>query len=102
MSLDPKAIVSLADVKAYLGNPPADQDPILELLVNQTTKLVEAFLDRTLISTEYASLKLDGPRSEYLYLPNWPVTELASVYEDDILLVEGSTADFLSLSLIHI
>ena len=49
MSLDSNALITLADLKAYLGSVPADSDAVLETLINQASGLVRTSLDRDLI-----------------------------------------------------
>jgi len=86
MAVDTNALITLVDLKAYLGTTPAGADALLEILINQVSGMARTCLGRNLIQATYSNLLLDGPGSEYLYLPDWPISEVTGVYEDDVLL----------------
>lgn len=95
IAISGSALVSLADAKNYIGKMTDEDTPIIEAIINGVSAEFDSRTDRTLVKTAYTSLLLDGNGDRVLYLPNWPIVTVTSIYEDDILLVEGSTADYL-------
>lgn len=90
MALDANALVDLATVKVFLAKATAEDDPMIELLIGQVSTLVEQFLGRNLIEATYTDALLDGPGSEFLHLPEWPVdSESLVITEDDTLLTSA-------------
>jgi hypothetical protein len=96
MSVAATSLITLDQLKAYLGPGfEGDQnDGLLELLIDSVTVMFDSHLGRTLAKTTYANLYFDGTGKENLYLPNWPVISITSIYEDDVLLTEGVDSDY--------
>jgi len=95
MALGAYALATLANAKVYLGIADTTWDPVLEMLIDAVSEQFNSYTDRVLLNATYTALLLDGNGKEILYLPNAPITTLTSVYENDNLLTEGSTADFI-------
>jgi len=95
MSLTARALVPLADVKTYLSIGDTTYDTILEQLINSVSDEINSFTNRNLAETTYTDLYLDGNGKQILFLPNYPITAMTSVYEDGELLVEGEDDDYL-------
>ena len=86
MALIAQALVTADEVDAYIQNQIATNDVVIEYLINGVSQQFASYCDRAFISTTYTATKIDGPGGAELYLPNWPVTTLTSVTEDDVLL----------------
>jgi hypothetical protein len=78
-------LTTVAAIQAYLGGmsaPTAPVDPNGQIarLVRQQSRVVLDLLQRpSLISTVFQEFR-DGRENRSVYLPNWPVTSVASVY----------------------
>lgn len=96
MSVAATSLITLDQLKAYLGSGFSGNvnDALLELLIDGVSAMFDAHLGRTLAKTTFADIYFDGNGRTSLWLPNGPVIELASLYEDDELLVEGSDAGY--------
>jgi len=94
--LDSTALVTLAQLKAYLGPEftGTTWDAALEGIINSVSVMFDGYVKRTLAKTTYTNLYLDGNGQETLWLPNWPIVSITSIYEDDTLLVEGEDYDY--------
>lgn len=93
MSVAASSLITLDQLKAYLG--PGfegnQNDALLELLIDSVSATFNSHLGRILAKTTYTSLKLNGPEATPdLVLPNYPIVSIASIYEDDTLLVENT------------
>jgi len=97
MPVAASSLVTLDQLKAYLGPGFSgnQNDALLELLVDSVTVMFESHLVRTLAKTVYTNAYFDGSGRPTLWLPNGPVSNLASLYEDDVLLTEGIDEDFI-------
>ena len=97
MSLLANALITLEDFKVYAGIDAAvsKDDTLFELLINSVSARFDTETGRVLKSAAYTDLYLDGNGERDLDLPNYPITAVASVYEDDILLVVGALYDYL-------
>lgn len=89
MALSDDALILMEDAKAILKLQTDADDAILEMLIEGVSGAFDAYTDRHLRSATYSSLELDGSGTRRLQLPNWPVTDLDSVYLGEELLVEG-------------
>jgi hypothetical protein len=90
MSLIAQALVTADEADAYLQNQNADHDDVIEFIINGVSQDFSAFAGRRFVSAVYTAFRLDGNGEHHLYLPDWPVTTLTSVAEDDVALVEDT------------
>jgi hypothetical protein len=88
MALDPKALVTLADFKAFGGWTGSNKDDAMERAINAASAFVGNHLGRTLCD---ASLLTPWARTEYhsfdaytneLWMVDWPIVSITSVHED--------------------
>ena len=84
MSLSDFAIVSLSEIKAFLGLADADTAPDawLESEINRTTEQLERFLDRRVRARLYREDLDDDYETNTLYLENTPIVEVQNLYRD--------------------
>jgi len=82
------ALVSLQTVKDTLDIKEATKDTLLELLIDSVSQRFNTKLRRVLAHTTYTDSLFDGSGNEWLYLPAYPISEITSVTEDDVLLVK--------------
>lgn len=73
MALNSNVFVTLANVKLYLGISTTTDDELLEILINQATDTVEAYLGLTVLLTTYTNEVYDGGGTNELFLKNYPV-----------------------------
>jgi hypothetical protein len=78
------AIVSLSEIKAFLGLTDADtaRDAWLETEINRTTEQLERFLDRRVRARLYREDLDEDYESRTYYLDNTPVIEVQNLYRD--------------------
>lgn len=98
MALRATALVPLATVKSYCGIPDSSHDTTLELIIDAVSEAFNASTNRVLAKATYTNLYLDGGGEYDLLLPNYPVVSVTSLYENDVLLTEGLTYDYLLYS----
>lgn len=83
MALNANHLVTLSEQRIWMGVQVAtvqpDVDSLLEICINGASSMIEAFLDRLLIS-QTKTLQYDGNRTDTLFLGDWPVTSVASIY----------------------
>jgi hypothetical protein len=96
VSLGARALVSLANAKAYCNIPTAttDWDTVLEMIIDAVSDMVSRYVDWTLAKTTYTNVYFDGNGEADFLLPNRPIVSITSIYEDDTLLVEGDDNDY--------
>jgi len=87
-------IITLPNLKTYLSESSSTFDTILAMLISAISEAIEKELGRSLIEATYTGIEITGNGSVFLYLPNWPVTTLTSLTEDDVELYEGKDEDF--------
>jgi hypothetical protein len=90
MSLLANALITLADLKTHLGITDTANDPTLELLINAMSNRFDVETSRNLKQATYTNLLLDGNGERDLSLPNYPVSAIAALTEDDITLTENT------------
>ncbi len=90
MALSSIALVTVQQAKEFLKKRDDEDLAVMEAIVDGVSGAFNAATDRTLKSTEYTGLELDGTGRADLWLPNYPVTTLTSVVEDGATLVEGT------------
>jgi hypothetical protein len=98
MSLNANALTTLVKAKNLLQIPDTTYDVILELLINAISTLFDRSTSRNLKYAEYPTIYLDGNGEKAISLPDFPVASIGSVTEDDIVLTEGTTSDYLLYS----
>ncbi|NIO42306.1 MAG: hypothetical protein GTO41_20420, partial [Burkholderiales bacterium] len=81
MALSDYALATENDLELLLGDELST--PLAEAILNQSSALVENYLDRQIISrgslTEYHTFTVGYPN---LYTRQWPIISVASVHED--------------------
>lgn len=95
MSLDTThAILSLEEMKVYLKEETDKQNEIINLLINSLSLAFEGECGgRIFIEATYATTYLNGTGHRMLMIPHYPITSIASVYENDVLLSGGADYD---------
>lgn len=91
MSLTSAALVTLADVKTFLGlQNISTSDAILEIVIEAVSASIanESFPDFK--SATHTAEKYDGTGKSYLYLDHYPVTAMTTVVEDGVTLVKDT------------
>ena len=78
------AIVSLSEIKAFLGlaDDDANRDAWLGSEINRTTEQLERFLDRKVRARLYREDLDDDYETNTLYLENTPIVEVQNLYRD--------------------
>lgn len=66
-------LVTLAEVKTFLGITGTDSDSLLEMLINQATDYLETRCDRRFADTTYTEQVYDGNGNVELVLKQFPV-----------------------------
>jgi len=84
-------IVSLTDLKTWLGITVTTYDTVLTQILNSTTDFVERYLNRYVIAradllTEY----FDGQGGHDCFVDNPPILSLDSVYIEDIVTLDST------------
>ena len=76
------ALTTVANVKLYIGIPSAttQYDALLDELINSATQYIENYCKRRFKLTTYTSEGYDGNNSQYLFLKNYPIVSVASIY----------------------
>jgi hypothetical protein len=74
MDLVSYAIVSLDNVKSFIGITNSQHDELLKFLINQATDYIESYTGRRFVDTTYTEEKYDGNATQDLVLKQFPVT----------------------------
>lgn len=91
MALDTTiALVTMDEAKEFIGKTDDKDLSVLDTFVNSVCEFIRGYTGRNFPTTTYTSLLLDGSGWPDMWLPNWPITALTSVYENDTLLVENT------------
>jgi hypothetical protein len=77
MSLATGDLTTLATLKAYVVNPPADT--VLSGLITRISRFVHGQLNRHLLVPKTYTQQFDGSGTRQLILPEWPVISLSSL-----------------------
>jgi hypothetical protein len=82
------ALITLAELKLFLkiDVSQTQDDTLLEFIINAVSAGFNTETSRTLKSVVYTDLLLDGNGENILSLPNYPVSLIAALTEDDIAL----------------
>ena len=73
------ALISLAEAKTYLKESTTDSDTIITDLVNEASAFCNKYCERHLLAKDYVEY-YDGNGRDRLYLQNFPVITLTSLY----------------------
>ena len=92
MSLDSsKVLISLQDAKRYLGKGDTEtaDDRLIDAMVQQASVMIRRELGCDIIETTYTKELYSGDGGNYLYLNNWPLTDVSrvAISTDDALTV---------------
>lgn len=91
MTLDTtKALITVEEAKEYLKITGAGDDAILGALINSVSEWVCRFVGRNLLSASYVEY-YSGDGSPGLMLNHYPVTAVASIYEDTLRVFGADT-----------
>jgi hypothetical protein len=84
MALAANALIGLSDLKIFMSITSSSQDTQLESAIGYASTLIESYLERQITTRgsliEYHSI--EPPASCELYLGEWPIISVTSVYED--------------------
>jgi hypothetical protein len=92
------ALVTLSEVKGYIGKTTDEDDAILERIIDNVSREFNAYTDRILVAFSHTNVYLDGNGKQIMWLPNYPVISTGAntaIYEDGILLSEGEDYDYI-------
>lgn len=82
---------TLEQVKAWLKINSISDDELLETLITQTTEYIRSLMSRDFDSKSYTEIR-DGKGIDTIMVANWPVTAVASVTVNDLVV---PSADYL-------
>lgn len=93
------ALITADQAKVYLpGLTGTDTDTTLNTLIARAEEMLAEWLDypavlgvRSMASTVYTAMRLDGPGGTVLRLPAFPIVSIASIYDDPALAFGSST-----------
>jgi hypothetical protein len=97
MAVVATSLVTLAQLKAFLNIPTATTtwDTVLEMIIDMVSGLCSEFLGREALGkATYSTVYLDSEGEADFWLPNYPIVSITSIYENDVLLTEGLTSDY--------
>jgi hypothetical protein len=81
------AVITRDEAKEFLKKDDDEDIVVLDAIVNGVCQFIKGFTGRVLPQTVYTAVKYDGNGRPDFWLPNYPVSALTSVYENDVLLV---------------
>jgi len=87
MSMSSQTLLKIDEIKSFLKTRNDEDDAVLEMIADGVSEAFSRFTKRTLMTKTLSEYICDGNGLVDLYLPNWPVTTLTSLYESDALLV---------------
>lgn len=80
------AVVTRDEAKEFLKKKDDDDIVMLDAIINGVCEFIRGFTGRVFPSATYTAVKYDGNGRPDFWLPNYPVSALTSVHEDDVLL----------------
>lgn len=83
MALVDYAIITLNDLKTFLGITGSDKDSLLEMLINQATDYIETRADRRFADTVYTEEKYDGTGQNEIVLKQFPVISFTKLEKNN-------------------
>lgn len=97
--IDANALITLADLKNYLGVTGSDEDGMLTAIANRASAFVESFCDRKFVAREYYEWH-DGTGQKELLLRNLPVVKTMLVAHGVQPAITVSSSDSTDLALL--
>ena len=88
MPLEENALTLLSIIKEELEITITDNDSILERYINAASEFILKYVERDLIRKTYTDERYVGTDSTLLYLDNYPVESITSIFIDDYELDE--------------
>jgi hypothetical protein len=90
------ALVALANARAMIGKQATENedDALIEIIIDGVSADFNSYVGRRILEQTETTAYFDGSGREILLLPRRPVTSIASVTENDALLVEGEEQDY--------
>jgi len=85
-------LITLAELKPYIKVEASETsfDTVLNAMISEISKLFQSFVGCDILTDTYSSIKVNGSGRSVLDLPNWPITAVSSITEEDIALIEGT------------
>lgn len=80
------AVVTRDEAKEFLKKDDDQDIVVLDAIINGVCEFIKGFTGRVLPQTTYTAVKYDGSGRSNFWLPNYPVSALTSVHEDNVLL----------------
>lgn len=77
---------TLESLKIYLDIQDTQRDSLLQMLIESCSEAAEKYLGRSIVSREFTQEPhdLEGLRSKYVQLEQYPVTEIIKIMQDGI------------------
>lgn len=88
MALNSNALVTLEEVKQWLGNSTIN-DLVLEIYINGISDMILKMIGRNILATDYIE-NIQGTNTEYLLLKNYPVNSVRSVVIDGMMEMDST------------
>jgi hypothetical protein len=98
MAVAASSWVTLAQFKVYCGLPAAadsTNDTLYETVIDAVSSRLTQHLGREIAKTTYTTVYIDGDGERDILLPHYPIVSITSIYEDDVLLTEGTDDDYI-------
>lgn len=90
------SLLTLAELKTYLGVTTSDNDSLYELLINNVTDYIEKYCGRRFAETSYTDEKHDGHDFNKLVLKQYPVNSTESFSIKERLYIGGTFSEITS------
>lgn len=81
MALIPQALTTRARAKSFLGIGRDSYDSLIDILINIATSAIEKYCERSFLRQTYTNEELDGPGSNTIVLPEYPVASITQIQE---------------------
>jgi hypothetical protein len=82
-------LATLSDVKAWLSISDTTQDAVLARLITAVSASVRTYINRSTLTSRTCTDRFDGSGTQSHLLQNWPVTSVASVVVDGVLIPQS-------------
>lgn len=82
MALHTYALVTVGDLKTFLGISTPQYDSLLEMLINQSTDFIESKCDRRFKETTHTNAEYNGNGTKKLVLKQYPVISFTQLQEN--------------------